>query len=117
MRAMQPLYGLVLESCLGAAVDVGKQAAGCAVLLFGAAVYFRGASAIDHTTRFGAEVLALNGLIATIDRVYQKRQLARIQLSAGALILIAFLPWRQELPSFAERAARWTSGHSGDFIA
>jgi hypothetical protein len=127
MRALQPLYGLILESCLGAATAVGKQAAGCAVLLFGAGIYFRGASASDHTTRYGAEVLALNGILATLDRVYQKRLLSKINLSAGALLLtsnlgglillIAVLPWHEELPSFAARAALWTRGQSGDFMA
>jgi len=127
MRAMQPLYGLILESCLGTALDVGKQAAGCCVLLFGAGVYFRGASSIDHTTRYGAVVLAVNGLLATLDRVYQKSQLSKIQLSAGALLLtsnaggllllLALLPWREELPSFSARAALWTHGNSGDFLA
>jgi hypothetical protein len=126
MRALQPLYSLMLETVVTKPPSHGE-ASGCALLLIGAVFYFWS----DHgqSTRLGVEVLVLNGVLATLDRVYQKWQLSNdLEVGTGALLLTsnlggllllaAFLPWRAELPVFAARAVAWSHGQRiGDMMA
>merc|ERR1719321_2599331 len=124
MGSIRPLYAIPVEMYFCGVHPTRNQYLSCGMLFAGAAVYMIGSQSDSKSrvTGIGICVLAFNGLVAVIDRVYQRYLLHHEPIKANRLALmltsnsfgifyIMVLPplWLSEVDTMKVRVTNWTS--------
>lgn len=132
MGSIRPLYAIPVEMYFCGVHPTRNQYLACLMLFAGAGVYMIGSQADSKSrvTAIGIAVLTFNGLVAVIDRVYQRYLLHHEPIKANRLALmltsnsfgilyIAVLPplWLGEVDSMRLRASSWYNSTGYDDLA
>merc|ERR550537_1162054 len=132
MGSIRPLYAIPVEMYFCGVHPTRNQYLACLMLFAGAGVYMIGSQADSKSrvTAIGIAVLTFNGLVAVIDRVYQRYLLHHEPIKANRLALmltsnsfgifyIAVLPplWLGEVDTMKTRVSNWAFAHDFNDLA